>query len=343
MTVSVSIMIIIGIIFIFASYFLSESFSKKEEYFNADLLTVKDNYEFSERERQIIKRKIEDVIAEHAKDILYETNESLANMANEKTLALGDYAVTVCDEIERNHKEVMFLYSMLDDKQKEIMKTVQAVDKAKQELKDSVMKIQVERKQRQEAVAETENPKRQSAIDQLTALKQMKEKADAKANPNYSAEKKAAVRHITDVASENTQILENIAENEKEKNAESVEIAVEERKNTKSAKAQNVSAETVQRDLNMNLENPEILDKEYESDIENTFEEEDLSDYEDVFSQIDQTDLDDTFEEEFEENSNLNEIILQMHRNGDNIISIARELGLGVGEVKLVIDLYQGV
>lgn len=341
MTVSVSIMIIIGIIFIFASYFLSENLSKKEEYFNADLLTVKDDYEFSERERQIIKRKIEDVIAEHAKDILYETNESLSNMANEKTLALGDYAVTVCDEIERNHKEVMFLYSMLDDKQKEIMKTVQAVDKAKQELKDSVMKIQVERKQ--EAVPKTENPKRQSAIDQLTALKQMKEKADAKANPDHSAEKKAVVRHIADAAPENTQILENIAENEKEKIAEPVEMAVEEKKNTKTAKAQNVSAEMIQRDLSMDLENPEVLDKEYESDIENTFENEDLSDYEDVFSQIDQTDLDDTFEEEFEENSNLNEIILQMHRNGDNIISIARELGLGVGEVKLVIDLYQGV
>jgi hypothetical protein len=31
-----------------------------------------------------------------------------------------------------------------------------------------------------------------------------------------------------------------------------------------------------------------------------------------------------------------------MYRNGDNIITIAKELGLGVGEVKLVIDLYQG-
>ena len=47
-------------------------------------------------------------------------------------------------------------------------------------------------------------------------------------------------------------------------------------------------------------------------------------------------------DEEFEANSNSNEIILEMHRNGNSIIDIAKQLGLGVGEVKLVIDLYQG-
>ncbi len=343
MTVSVSIMIIIGIIFIFASYFLSESFSKKEDYNPADLFTVKEDYEFSERERQLIKRKIEDVIAEHAKDILYETNESLANMANEKTLALGDYAVTVCDEIERNHKEVMFLYSMLDDKQKEIMKTVQAVDKAKQELRDSVMKIQVERKQRQELVREAENPKRQSAIDQLTALKQMRERADAGMNQAHPVEEKVEEKASAEVATEKKQVFEKTAVNETEKIAEPAKTATEEDKSRKNDKEKEILAKTIQKNISMDLEKEDVWNQDSEVDLESTFEEEDLSDYEDVFSQMEQTGLDDTFEEEFEENNNLNEIILQMHQNGDNIISIARELGLGVGEVKLVIDLYQGV
>ena len=38
-----------------------------------------------------------------------------------------------------------------------------------------------------------------------------------------------------------------------------------------------------------------------------------------------------------------NDIILDLYRAGLSILEIARELGLGVGEVKLVIDLYQGV
>lgn len=341
MTVPVSLMIIIGIIFIFASYFFSENFSKQDEYFNADLLTVKGDYEFSERERQIIKRKIEDVIAEHAKNILYETNESLANMANEKTMALGDYAVTVCDEIERNHKEVMFLYSMLDDKQKEIMKTVQAVDKAKQELKDSVMRIQVERKQRQEITSDTESPKRQSAIDQLTALKQMKEQLDARANQNHPVEKEDMAKKITDMPAKNVQVFEKTPVNTEVNAIEpSSNSVVNERKARIADSAKDTLEEAVQDDLSLDLENSDVLGQEYDMDIENAFEEEDLSDYEDVFEQVDQTD---TLDEEFEENVNLNDTILQLHKRGHNIISIARELGLGVGEVKLVIDLYQGV
>ena len=42
-------------------------------------------------------------------------------------------------------------------------------------------------------------------------------------------------------------------------------------------------------------------------------------------------------------NGNNNERILAMHRLGRSNMAIARELGLGVGEVKLVIDLYQNM
>ena len=40
---------------------------------------------------------------------------------------------------------------------------------------------------------------------------------------------------------------------------------------------------------------------------------------------------------------NANEIILELKKSGMSIIEIAKQLGLGVGEVKLVVDLYQGV
>lgn len=41
------------------------------------------------------------------------------------------------------------------------------------------------------------------------------------------------------------------------------------------------------------------------------------------------------------EGQNYNERILELHRQGRSKIAIAKELGLGVGEVKLVIDLYR--
>lgn len=40
---------------------------------------------------------------------------------------------------------------------------------------------------------------------------------------------------------------------------------------------------------------------------------------------------------------NCNERILELHRQGKSKVAIAKELGLGVGEVKLVIDLYKNI
>ena len=75
------------------------------------------------------------------------------------------------------------------------------------------------------------------------------------------------------------------------------------------------------------------------------FDADELKNMEDVFAELDESDLDfnDVLEDEFKENENSNDIILHMHKNGSSVIEIAKQLGLGVGEVKLVIDLYQGV
>ena len=40
---------------------------------------------------------------------------------------------------------------------------------------------------------------------------------------------------------------------------------------------------------------------------------------------------------------NSNERILELHKAGRSNMAIAKELGLGLGEVKLVIDLFEGV
>ncbi len=40
---------------------------------------------------------------------------------------------------------------------------------------------------------------------------------------------------------------------------------------------------------------------------------------------------------------NNNELILQLHKEGKSNVAIAKELGLGIGEVKLVIDLFEGI
>jgi DNA-binding NarL/FixJ family response regulator len=41
-------------------------------------------------------------------------------------------------------------------------------------------------------------------------------------------------------------------------------------------------------------------------------------------------------------NENNNDRILRLHKEGYSNVDIAKELGLGVGEVKLVINLFKG-
>lgn len=302
MTIPVIIMIVIGIIICIASFFVSERISNKEESLH-NLMSVEDDYEFSDRELRIIRRKIEDVIANQAKDILYETNESLSNMANEKTMAIGDYAVAVCEQIEKNHKEVMFLYSMLDDKQKDIMKTVRIVNDANKEAKDVLDKVKQIKLERVESVSYTD---RKSAIEQLTALSQKKIETNNINLQKLVTEEQPEVIMETDftyTGTDDTSILEHDV-----------------------AHGVDIESET----------------EDY--DVMNDAVNEDLNEMEDVFAELDQTeiDFDEVLEEEFISNENSNDIILQMHRNGNSILDIAKELGLGVGEVKLVIDLYYG-
>ena len=49
MTATIVVMIIIGIIFIFVSYFISEKIASESQIKNEDLLTVDENYKFSDR------------------------------------------------------------------------------------------------------------------------------------------------------------------------------------------------------------------------------------------------------------------------------------------------------
>ena len=276
MTSTVLIMIIIGVIFIVVSFFLTEKLSKKEENFNIDLLTVNDNYELSDRERNIVREKIEDEISEQAKDILYETNESLSNMANEKMMALGDYAVAVCDQIEKNHKEVMFLYSMLDDKKKEIMNTVETVNEVNSEVKET-MEVTSKKNNKKKTARKTNK-----TATQLTPLKEMQ-----KDLPEVFEEKDVVNDEVTEKKGYTKNSAQAVTENKEN------EIQLQTEKKDESTKS--TLSENVQTDL-----------------AENVLEE------------------------------NANDMILDLYKNGESVIDIAKQLGLGVGEVKLVIDLYQG-
>ncbi len=209
MTATMIILIIIGLAFIFISYILSEKLTKNSK--DTDVIRIPS--ELTDEQKEKIKKLIDDYMDENVDSKLSDIEARLSEIVNNKTLALGDYAVTVNEEIERNHNEVMFLYSMLSDKQKEIMNTAVVVDEYRKDVEAFVQK----------------------------------------------------------------------------NNLDSVSVAHEEE-----------IAEEIQPEEDMQKE-----------------------------------------QEETAGDSN-RDIILEMHKSGLSILEIAKHLGLGVGEVKLVVDLYQG-
>lgn len=209
MTATMIILIIIGLAFIFISYVLSEKLTKNSK--DTDVIRIPS--ELTDEQKEKIKKLIDDYMDENVDSKLSDIEARLSEIVNNKTLALGDYAVTVNEEIERNHNEVMFLYSMLSDKQKEIMNTAVVVDEYRKDVEAFVQK----------------------------------------------------------------------------NNLDSVSVAHDEE-----------VAEEIQPEEDMQKE-----------------------------------------QEETAGDSN-RDIILEMHKSGLSILEIAKHLGLGVGEVKLVVDLYQG-
>ena len=215
MSPAVVILIIIGLIMIFVSFYFSEKFEKEEP--KEDMIEVPT--ELTEEQKAQIDKLIKDYMDEQINVQLDDIEAKFAEIVNQKTLALGDYAVTVNDEIEKNHNEVTFLYSMLCDKQKELMTTTQMIDDYKKE------------------------------IEALVANKQ------------------------------------------------------------------------------------ELVQTKQEA------EEEELKE---AISEIDQEILQEAEASEEASVDGSKDIILEMHKSGLSILEIAKHLGLGVGEVKLVVDLYRG-
>lgn len=78
--------------------------------------------------------KVVDEAVEYAQE---KTERSLERISNEKIMAVNEYSGTVLEEINKNHKEVMFLYDMLKDKHDELLNTVTEVNQAAANAKES--------------------------------------------------------------------------------------------------------------------------------------------------------------------------------------------------------------
>lgn len=113
------ILILAGVAFLLCGYFLPEKLSTKE----LDKIA-----ELSEAEIAHIVQKKLDGAKSHIENDLDDAMESsyekiirqMEKDSNEKIMAISEYSDSVLDSISKTHNEVMFLYSMLNDKYDEL-------------------------------------------------------------------------------------------------------------------------------------------------------------------------------------------------------------------------------
>ena len=211
------ILIVIGLIFIIGSFFLKEVLSQKD---------IEQIAKLSEIElKTIIDRKMKDAneeITASIDDAIEEasdkTKREMEKETNEKIMAISEFSDTVLDSMNKTHNEIMFLYSMLNDKHGELTSLAGDLSHFSAQMK------------------ETENE---------------------------------ILTHLSEAANE----MEN--------------------------KVNNIESETM-----MQSESPT---------------------------------------EEAEDDTRSNDRILELHRQGKTDVEIAKTLGRGLGEVKLVLGLYQEV
>lgn len=99
--------------------------------------------------RAAVKEQVDEAVINVIDETVEKTAQELDKLSNEKIMAVSDYSENVLGEINKNHEEVMFLYSMLNEKEEEIKNTVRDVENVKKSVnqlaKENEQAVQKER------------------------------------------------------------------------------------------------------------------------------------------------------------------------------------------------------
>ena len=204
-----------------------------------------------EHELEKSKQRVVDIVENTIDDSKDRTERALEKQTNEKIMAINEFSDTVIEKINKTHNEIMFLYSMLNDKHTELTDFTSGLTQQLQDLK--------------------------SQEEEMTSyyLSQIKNQIPQNPKP---AEPPAVKPVVTKAVFQEAQPQAASAEE---------------------AQPQNT---------------PEQTNAETVSDVSDQAEEE----------------------------VNVREEILRLYEEGRDSVAIAKKLGLGVGEVRLILGLYKG-
>lgn len=134
MTLYNVILILLGLIIIGMSYFISEKLTSKDNKEQQSVQANIDVEQFWSVSKDEIEKKIENLLKNRDEEIIANTDEELSKISNEKIIAVNEYSNQVLEKIDQNHKEVVFLYNMLNDKEAELKEYISEFNVTKAKL-----------------------------------------------------------------------------------------------------------------------------------------------------------------------------------------------------------------
>lgn len=297
------ILLVLGVLVFIVSFLLPAG--KKED--APDIVRMQEETirELVEKKVDEAKSQINDIAGEAVTYSMEKAERSMDRLTNEKMMAVNEYSDTVLAEINKNHKEVVFLYDMLNDKHENLKTIVSEASKKSSEIKQTLQDAEITAKEARQAADEmaAESAKR---MEELKASEKVMEAGDFKP---IEAEK---------IETDQSEAQTSEASEEKEQKKQKPK-AVRKSRASKAVKGEAVPP------------SDSADEGEAKALVAN------------VISGAAPEVAVALKEEEESGGRNNNERILALHKAGKSNMTIAKELGLGIGEVKLVIDLFEGM
>lgn len=308
MGVTEVILLVIGILVFILSFLLPAGRKKETE--GISRINEEQVKEIIDKQLDEAKAQISDIVDETITYSMEKTERSMERMTNEKIMAVNEYSNTVLEQINKNHQEAVFLYDMLNDKHESLKTAVSEAMKTASEVKQTARDAEITAMEAQSKVKEVEESLKASA----EASEGKQPEADLKKRQKQPENLSKSGQPESLSKSEQPESLHEPAQKPEAAEPEfvpiqpkKVEILVPPAEKEEKAKKKTAGRSKT----GGSSKKPAKVELSLASNEAG--------------------------------GRNNNERILELHEAGKSNMAIAKELGLGIGEVKLVIDLFEGI
>lgn len=283
----VIICLIVGVVCVAASFFIKE----KADIDNLDKEKISEEIRakaLSEESIQKVMTKVEKDFTEKLSSIAESkidgSADHLSELANNKMIAINEMSGQLIEKIEQNHKEVIFLYDMLNEKSDNLKDFSAKIDGLRKELENEEKRIKA---------------LNHDLDDKLVKVREVRQTVIARPVKSAPIQKEKPQALPTGI--ERAKAMSVALNSEAPTQANSL---VEMQK-----KGQNEAIQTVEK---------QVVDEQIDSkEVEN---------------------INQKVEKEVE--LSVNDRILKMKEEGKSVLEISKALGMGQGEVQLILGLF---